>query len=468
MGNPNSEKNEIIQSKADADLARFSSSAIVKWGLDFQKVLQKQNLIGVLRSIWMYCKEAFSIETFSVEDGNWKVLDDFCAIREVKIDDVVYTYDIPVRERIATFLIQSARLLVTLGGSAELGLKDQIEDIANSDEFCSRTRVQATFVLALLGRQEWAAQKVFQIMKDDVGTGYGNEFDQYLMSIELPLSDSTHRSDETAFIDLRFDFWLIVLDILERINFWTEDMYFGLLSALDSDVFPENSVWADAIAVTISCSISQDIQDRFGEDSSAAGNEKVLSWNFNTMSHAEFFVREGKSQSEIDRGLHSSSYDEEEWEGAVVVTFKRLVEGIFLKNDKSNLDNLFEKVYQSISADITAYARLIPNKEYDDQFNMERFDRQIVCSLFLCLYPETRLEGIKTLVDSFTRCHSDLQYDENVFGVFDWWFAGISKLGYDSRVVDLLLDTIKKDVSMNVKLLLCLETAKMMLEENND
>jgi len=112
MGNPNSEKNEIIQSKADADLARFSSSAIVKWGLDFQKVLQKQNLIGVLRSIWMYCKEAFSIETFSVEDGNWKVLDDFCAIREVKIDDVVYTYDIPVRERIATFLIQSARLLV--------------------------------------------------------------------------------------------------------------------------------------------------------------------------------------------------------------------------------------------------------------------------------------------------------------------------------------------------------------------
>ena len=108
MENPKDEKKEIIRSKTTADLARFSSSALIKWGLDFQKIIQKQTLISILWSIWNYCKEVNSNEIFSGD--NISNLDDFCENKEIIIKDVIYTFETPVYQRIAAFLTKSARL----------------------------------------------------------------------------------------------------------------------------------------------------------------------------------------------------------------------------------------------------------------------------------------------------------------------------------------------------------------------
>lgn len=415
----NNEKNEIIHSKATADLARFSSSALVKWGLDFQKVLQKQNLIGVLRSIWEYCKEADSIETFS--KNNFHILDDFCTTREIRIDDVIHMDEIPVRERIAEFLIKSARLLMVLGESNEVGIKDKMEDIANSEKFCGRTRMQAAFVLALSGRREWAAKKIFQIMKDDEGTGYGKEFDEFLLSIEPLPEDNIFLLWKTQFCDLRFKYWEEFTNILRKIGYWTDDLFYDTKDLLDNDIFGTNT----------------------------------YAWLYLSEQ-----IHSGKEvNSGIDNGLHSG------YEVVNGVELIKFFKGMLISAVPRDIRAVISRYYtvseleqKTIDA-LVEYAQGVLCEQLDDD-DLSIFHRQLVCALFLCCLSGTRYEGVKKL--------SDLSFAFNGVNIPEEIFECVSALGYDSFVVDTLINAAKKDLGIDIKLLLCLEITTMLLGEKND
>jgi len=425
----NDDKKEIIHSKATSDLARFSSNALVKWGLDFPKVLQKQNLVNVLRSIWGYCKEAITIETFSYDQGNWNILDDFCASREIRINDVIHMDEIPVRERIAEFLIKSARLLVALGDAE--GLQDNIEIIANSEEFCGRTRMQAAFVLALIGRREWASKKIFQIMKDDEGTGYGKEFDEYLLSVE-PLPDNPYLLWETFFCDLRFEYWDKFIDTLGSIGYCTDDLFYNVRELLDNDIFGTNThAW-------------QYLSDI---------------WQF-------FFKKKKKESTVVNNGLHDDCSII--YRGNVSSPkgyASKLFTGMHVEDVPSDLLDVVSRhcdiadLEQKTLDTLVAYAQSSLREQLEDD-DLSIFHRQLVCALFLCRLSANRYEGIEKI--------SDLSFVFNGVNIPEEIFECVSALGYDSFVVDSLINTVKKDLGIDIKLLLCLEITTMLLGEKND
>jgi len=83
-----------------------------------------------------------------------------------------------------------------------------------------------------------------------------------------------------------------------------------------------------------------------------------------------------------------------------------------------------------------------------------------VCALFLCRLSANRYEGIEKI--------SDLSFVFNGVNIPEEIFECVSALGYDSFVVDSLINTVKKDLGIDIKLLLCLEITTMLLGEKND
>jgi len=110
------------------------------------------------------------------------------------------------------------------------------------------------------------------------------------------------------------------------------------------------------------------------------------------------------------------------------------------------------------------YARVILHKQYDDEGVPFGFHNQIVCALFLCCIPSTRHEGVTKLgVKKLTDVYSAIREIDPPSKIFEC----ISALGYDSLIVDTLIDIVKQDLALDIKLLLCLEITTMLGEKND-